>query len=416
MLALSGGQEDGAFGAGLLVGWSEHGSRPQFKIVTGTSTGALAAPFAFLGSEYDWALKKIYTETKPGEVIASKRFLLSAVNNDSLMDNSSLARSINKYLDIKILDRIAEEYEKGRLLLVSTTNLDTGKMVIWNIGAIAASGHPRRLDLVRKIMLASAAIPGIFPPVMIDVMLDQAKHQEMHVDGGTVSQVFLYPPSLQLGSILRRDASARPAAYIIRNGRASPTPEKVERKTLSIAGRAVQTMIASNGVGDIYRIYTTTRRDRIDFNLALIGDDFTHPYTTPFDRTYMVKLFEHGLSKGDHGEPVAESATWVCKAISRSALAARQCRAAAQGSCAARQTAPDAASAAHRRGRAAHRCGRWERSPLCRLGRRWRCYFLSSGDCRQRRRSPVRCRRAWEVGLLAGWVCRRRDSVRARRE
>jgi Patatin-like phospholipase len=301
MLALSGGQEDGAFGAGLLVGWSEHGSRPQFKIVTGTSTGALAAPFAFLGSEYDWALKKIYTETTPGDVVASKRFLLSAVNNDSLMDNGPLARSIDKYLDIKILDRIAEEYEKGRLLLVSTTNLDTGKMVIWNIGAIAASGHPRRLDLVRKITLASAAIPGIFPPVMIDVMLDKAKHQEMHVDGGTVSQVFLYPPSLQLGSILRRDASARPAAYIIRNGRASPSPEKVERKTLSIAGRAVQTMITSNGVGDIYRIYTTTRRDRIDFNLALIGDDFTHPYTVPFDRTYMVKLFEHGLSKGIMG-------------------------------------------------------------------------------------------------------------------
>jgi len=136
---------------------------------------------------------------------------------------------------------------------------------------------------------------------MIDVMLDKAKHQEMHVDGGTVSQVFLYPPSLQLGSILRRDASAPPAAYIIRNGRASPSPEKVERKTLSIAGRAVQTMITSNGVGDIYRIYTTTRRDRIDFNLALIGDDFTHPYTVPFDRTYMVKLFEHGLSKGVMG-------------------------------------------------------------------------------------------------------------------
>ena len=107
MLALSGGQEDGAFGAGLLVGWSEQGSRPQFKIVTGTSTGALAAPFAFLGSEYDWALKKIYTETQPGDVISSARSLLSAVNNDSLMDNSSLAQSINKYLDANLLDRIA---------------------------------------------------------------------------------------------------------------------------------------------------------------------------------------------------------------------------------------------------------------------------------------------------------------------
>lgn len=303
MLALSGGQENGAFGAGLLMGWSERGDRPQFKIVTGTSTGALAAPFAFLGREYDWALRKIYTETQPGDVITSKRSLLSAVNNDALMDNTSLSQSITKYLDAKILDRIAEEYDKGRLLLVSTTNLDTGKMVIWNIGAIAASGHPRRLELVRKVLLASAAIPGMFPPVMIDVTLDQAKHQEMHVDGGTVSQIFLYPPSLQLGSILQRDdgAARRPAAYLIRNGRASPEPEKVERKTLAIAGRAIETMITSNGVGDIYRLYTMTERDHIDFNLALIGDDFKQPQAGPFDRAYMNKLFEHGLQKGRRG-------------------------------------------------------------------------------------------------------------------
>jgi predicted acylesterase/phospholipase RssA len=301
LLALSGGGEDGAFGAGLLVGWSEHGSRPQFKIVTGASTGALAAPFAFLGSEYDGALRKIYTETRTADVVTGKRSLLSAVNNEALLDNAGLFSSISKHLDIKILDRIAEEYEKGRLLLISTTNLDTGRLVIWNLGAIAASGHPRRLELTRKIMLAAAAIPGLFPPVMIDVLLDQEKRQEMHVDGGTVSQVFLYPPSLRLGKILLRDEGPRPTAYIIRNGRASPEPEKVERKTLAIAGRAIETMIASNGVGDLYRIYTTTQRDHIDFNLALIGDDFKQTSPARFDRTYMAKLFEYGLEQGRRG-------------------------------------------------------------------------------------------------------------------
>ena len=303
LLALSGGGEDGAFGAGLLVGWSEHGSRPEFKIVTGASTGALAAPFAFLGSEYDGALKTIYTETRTQDVVASSRSLISAVNNEALMDNSALFRSISKHLDAKIIDRIAQEYEKGRLLLVSTTNLDTGRLMIWNIGAIAASGDPRRLDLVRRIMLASAAIPGLFPPVMIDVMLDHAKHQEMHVDGGTVSQVFLYPPSLRLGRILRREDGPRPTAYIIRNGRASPTPEKVERKTLAIAGRAIETMIASNGVGDLYRIYTTAQRDHIDFNLALIGDDFAQSSPGRFDRAYMAKLFDYGVEQGRMGYP-----------------------------------------------------------------------------------------------------------------
>jgi len=112
---------------------------------------------------------------------------------------------------------------------------------------------------------------------------------------------FLYPPSLRLGNILRRDDTARPTAYIIRNGRASPSPEKVERKTLAIAGRAIETMIASNGVGDLYRIYTTAQRDRIEFKLALIGDDFKQPYTAPFDHTYMTKLFEYGLDKGRRG-------------------------------------------------------------------------------------------------------------------
>jgi hypothetical protein len=137
---------------------------------------------------------------------------------------------------------------------------------------------------------------------MIDVLLDQSKHQEMHVDGGTVSQVFLYPPSLRLANMLRRDGTAdRPTAYIIRNGRASPPPEKVERKTLAIAGRAIETMIASNGVGDLYRIYTTTQRDKIIFNLALIGEDFKQPYTGPFDHAYMVKLFEYGLRKSRAG-------------------------------------------------------------------------------------------------------------------
>jgi hypothetical protein len=214
--------------------------------------------------------------------------LLSAVNNEALMDNGPLAHSIEKYLDARILDRIAQEYEKGRLLLISTTNLDTGKLAIWNIGAIAASGHPRSLELVRKVILASAAIPGLFPPVMIDVTLDQTKHQEMHVDGGTVSQVFLYPPSLRLGNILHREDADRPTAYIIRNGRASPPPEKVERRTLAIAGRAIETMIASNGVG-------------IDFNLALIGEDFKVPSAGPYDAAYMAKLFAYGWRRGQAG-------------------------------------------------------------------------------------------------------------------
>lgn len=300
-LALSAGQEDGAFGAGLLVGWSQHGGRPEFQIVTGTSTGALAAPFAFLGPEFDWALEAMYTRTGVDDIVDA-RFLVAAVNNDAMMDTAPLARTIAKYLSQRVLQRIAVEYGKGRLLLISTTNLDTGKLVIWNIGAIAASENPDRLELVRKIILASAAVPGLFPPVMIDATLKDGRYQEMHVDGGTVAQMFLYPPSLDMAAIIKPfTKKARPIAYIIRNGRVSPEPEEVERGTLQIAGRAVTTMIASNAVGELYRIYTTTQRDRIDFNVALIEDDFTEPYRLRFDHGYMSKLFAYGLAKGIAG-------------------------------------------------------------------------------------------------------------------
>jgi predicted acylesterase/phospholipase RssA len=189
-----------------------------------------------------------------------------------------------------------------------TTNLDVGKLVIWNIGAIAASDHPRRFELVRKIIPASAAVPGLFPPVMIDVMLDKTQHQEMHVDGGTISQVFLYPAALKMSKIIARSpAGARPAAYIIRNGRVAPASNNVERKTFAITGRALQTMIMSNGVGDLYRIYTTVQRDGIDFNLALIDEEFKDPHRgslddrVAFDRGYMTKLFEYGRANARAG-------------------------------------------------------------------------------------------------------------------
>jgi Patatin-like phospholipase len=301
LLAISGGGVEGAFGAGLLIGWSEHGDRPQFRIVTGTSAGALAAPFAFLGTDFDWALERIYTTTSEQEV-ATQRFLVVAVNSDALLDSTPLYRTIAKYIDNRILDRIANEYRKGRLLLISTTNLDLGRLVIWNIGAIASSDHPQRLELIRKIILASAAVPGVFPPVMIEVPLGNTKHDEMHVDGGTISQVFLYPSALEVHKLVPRSKNGpRAAAFIIRNGRVTPPPGKVERQLPAIAERAIATMITSNGVGDLYRIYTTTQRDRIGYNLAFIGDEFREFANGPFDKTYMAKLYDYGRSLGKEG-------------------------------------------------------------------------------------------------------------------
>ena len=196
-LVISGGGENGAFGAGLLVGWSERGDRPQFNLVTGISTGALTAPFAYLGREYDLTLRDIYTQIGANDVF-TKRTLLAAVGDDAMADTSPLKSMIARYLDQSMIEKIAQEYGKGRVLLIATTNLDQGRPVIWNIGAIAESGHPGARELIVKVLLASAAIPGAFPPVMFDVAVDGKPHQEMHVDGGAMAQAFLYPSSLRL--------------------------------------------------------------------------------------------------------------------------------------------------------------------------------------------------------------------------
>ena len=301
-LAISGGGDDGAYGAGLLAGWSARGDRPKFDVVTGVSTGALSAPFAFLGPEYDEQLKSIYTETGPEDVF-QQRGLMAAVAGDAVADATPLRNKIASFVDADMVQRIAEEYGKGRVLLILTTNLDQGRSVIWNIGAIAASGHPRARELIVDVLRASAAIPGLFPPVMIGITLEGKHYQEMHVDGGAVAQVFLYPPSFSLRKKIRELGikNAKPTAYIIRNGRLHRPEENVERRTLKIAQQAISTMTTSSGVNDLYRMYLTTKRDGVAFNLAYIGDEFTLPYKGPFDKEYMNALYEYGYQAGIAG-------------------------------------------------------------------------------------------------------------------
>jgi hypothetical protein len=218
-LAVSGGSDNGAFAAGLLVGWSDSGTRPSFKLVTGVSTGSLVAPFAFLGPAYDQQLRAVYTGIGP-ENVYEQRGLLSAVFNESLADTAPLFLLISRYANRDMLAAIANEYKKGRLLLIGTTDLDEQRPVIWNIGAIAASGRPEALDLVRKILLASAAVPGLFPPVLIDVEAGGRHYQEMHVDGGAVAQTFLYPPQIGTLANFRQGPLARERhAYPLRQAR-----------------------------------------------------------------------------------------------------------------------------------------------------------------------------------------------------
>jgi predicted acylesterase/phospholipase RssA len=307
LLAVSGGGENGAFGAGLLCGWSAQGSRPIFELVTGVSTGALTAPFAYLGSSYDPQLRAVYTQITPDDVL-SKRFITAALLEDALADNSPLFRTISRYLNQEMLAALAQGYDEGRLLLIGSTNLDAQQPVIWNIGAIAKSGHPNALDTIRRVLLASAAVPGAFPPTMFNVTQGGKSYQEMHVDGGAFAQAFLYPAAIarQRRERLSQGQQIVPAvAYVIRNGRLDPEWAAVERRTLGIAGRAISTMITASGYNDVLRMYNNTQRDGIAFNLAYIGSDFTKELPAPFDQEFMRALFDYGYQRAVRGYPWA---------------------------------------------------------------------------------------------------------------
>jgi predicted patatin/cPLA2 family phospholipase len=295
-LAVSGGGDNGAYGAGFLKGWTATGSRPEFKVVTGVSTGALIAPFAFLGPRYDYVLERVYT-TSAQKDIFKKRGILKGLFGDGMADTRPLAQTIQTYVNRQLLDAIAAEYAKGRLLLVGTANLDTMEPVIWNMTAIAARKDPDAIALFSKILLASASIPGAFPPVMIDVTLDGHHYQEMHVDGGTTTQLFLYPPSLSLKNAPER----KRVAYILRNARLDADWQNTERRTMTIAMRAIDSLTRTQGIGDLYRIYATTQRDGVGYNLTYIPPSFNVAHKEMFDTAYMKALFEVGRRAAQSG-------------------------------------------------------------------------------------------------------------------
>jgi hypothetical protein len=302
-LALSGGGSDGAFGAGVLGGWTAAGTRPEFDVVTGVSTGALTAPFAFLGPKYDVALKDVFTQSTTKD-IAIARPIRGLLGGDSLASNSPLAKVVSYYVNDAFLAEVAEQHRKGRRLLIGTTNLDAERPVIWDMGAIAASGRPEALDLFRKVLLASAAIPAVFPPGFVKVAAGNIVYDEMHVDGGATREVFLVPTQFMAKKVDGR-LGINPVrrAYIIRNGHVSPEYKPVKARTLSIAGRAVSSLIKSQGVGDLYELYVFARANNIDYNLAYIPGDFLDTSTQAFDPVYMGKLYDLGFQLAQAGYP-----------------------------------------------------------------------------------------------------------------
>ena len=299
-LALSGGGSNGAYGAGLLVGWTASRQRPAFKVVTGVSTGALAAPFAFLGSSYDGKLREIYTQYSTND-LGSQHLFAALLGGPSLIDSQGLETLLERYVDGHVLSAIAREHERGRRLLVTTTNVEAERQVIWNLGAIAASRHPSALSLFRRILLASAAVPGVFPPVLIKVVADGQEFEEMHADGGMVGQVFFVPPKQLALSAMSSAGGAVPTLYVIRNGKLGPEYQSVTPTGLEIAGRSLGTLIKNQARGDLERLSGIAAQAGMSFKLAAIPATFTAISEEPFDRAYMRKLFDLGNQQARTG-------------------------------------------------------------------------------------------------------------------
>jgi predicted patatin/cPLA2 family phospholipase len=300
-LAVSGGSDRGAYGAGLLNGWSKAGTRPMFDLVTGVGTGALIAPFAFLGSDYDHVLEDVYTNVSPKDIY-KKRNIFAALWNDAMADSKPLYALIQQKMTMDVMNAIADQYARGRWLLVATADLDSRRPVIWNMGALATYRNEKALHLFQRILLASASIPGVFPPVMIDVDMNGKQYQEMHVDGGTIAQSFLIPPSFSTAAIERGiSEDQKRNAYVISNARLDPQWASVDRRTLSILARSISALYQSNGYGDLFRIYSVTQRHHMTFNLAYIPPTFDHPKEENFDTAYMRALYALGYEQAANG-------------------------------------------------------------------------------------------------------------------
>jgi len=306
-LLLSGGGSNGAFGAGFLSGWTEAGTRPIFKIVTGVSTGALAAPFAFLGSDYDEALEQMFTTVRSKDIYKIRN-PLTVMRKDSLARTDPLAAQIEQVVNVAMMQKIAGEHRRGRRLFVGTTNLDAQRLVVWNMGAIATSGRPGSLELFRRVLLASASIPVAFPPVYIDVEVDGARYDEMHVDGGVIAEFFLWGAMVDITSGMRElgvDAAKRGSVsiYIIRNGQIDPAPEQVERNLVDIASRSMITLLKAVAMGDLIRIWALAQRDGVDFNYVGIPPEHAETPAGAFDPPEMRRLFDLGRQMALEPEP-----------------------------------------------------------------------------------------------------------------
>lgn len=296
LIALSGGGANGAYTAGLMNGWTERGDRPDFEVVTGVSTGALAAPFVFLGPEYDDRLREAYTSGQAAGLLKSRG--ARALIGSGVFSGQPLRDLIAAHVDEALLQAVAAEHRKGRVLIVATTDLDSQRGVLWNMGAIAEHGGPEALALFRDVLTASASIPGAFPPVMIQsqtIANDNAPltFEEMHVDGGVMNPFVALPQMMwswrDQGQVLRGGR-----IWVIVNGKASPTFRVTRDAAPTVLGRSLDAALLANLRANLAANQVFAQRNGMEYRTTAIPVEFDGANSLDFSPEAMMGVYELG--------------------------------------------------------------------------------------------------------------------------
>lgn len=307
MLAISGGAAGGAYGAGALAGLTEAGARPEFALVTGVSTGALIAPFAFLGSAWDERLADAYVGGHAADLLSLRR--LASSFTGGLFQGEALDALIHPFVDEALIDAIAAEHARGRRLLVATTDLDSQRACIWDMGAIAAHGGTKAVELFREVLAASASLPGLFPPRRIRCAVDGEVFEEMHVDGGVAAPLFLMPEGLLRWNRLgRRLHGGR--AYVLVNTVLEPEPRTTAPNMPAILTRSFEAMLRFSYRQALATATAFCAAQGLPISVASIPDAPDQGGMLSFDTATMKRLFDAARERARAGElwrsPVAE--------------------------------------------------------------------------------------------------------------
>lgn len=296
VLALSGGGAGGAFGAGALVGLTRAGGRPLFDTVTGVSTGALIAPFAFLGPDWDDRLEAAFTDGYAAEVFA----LTSARPWGSLYPDQQLRALVTRHIDAGLVDAVAAAHRQGRRLFVASANLDAQTTSIWDLGAIARVGGSGALALFINILVASASLPGIFPPQLIDVESGGHAYQEMHVDGGAITPLFVVPEALLWRRAQGWDGGDVEVFALV-NTTLDPSAGRTPMHAMPILVRSFELMLRSSYRSALRAVGAFCAMNDFTLRVGSLPAEVAGSSLLRFDRETMGRLFAHGVRVGSNG-------------------------------------------------------------------------------------------------------------------